>query len=168
MLSTTLFHNKNEKKYVMRGLLKVVQLFRRLYWRLMRPETRGIRAILVAYDGKILLVRHKYQEGWFLPGGKISGRENDEDAIRRELREELGIEIISHPEKLGEYLNTYEYKKDTIVVFVIHDFTQRSKKHFEIEEQRLFDPRNLPSGVSPGTKKRIEEWLGERLKTGQW
>lgn len=153
---------------MIKQLLKIAQPLRRFYWWLMRPETRGVRAILVNRDGKVLLVRHKYQEGWFLPGGKISGKENDENALRRELREELGVKIISRFEKLGEYANTYEYKKDTIVVFVVRDFTQESKTHFEIEEQRLFDPKMLPEKTSPGTRRRIEEWLGQKTTNNQW
>lgn len=153
---------------MIKQLLKIAQLFRRFYWWLIRPETRGVRAILVNRDGKILLVRHTYQEGWFLAGGKVSGRENDEDALRRELREELGVKTISHLEKLGEYANTYEHKKDTVVVFVVRGFTHESKTHFEIEEQQLFDPKVLPDKVSPGTRRRIEEWLGRRTINNQW
>lgn len=153
---------------MIKQLLKIAQPLRRFYWWLVRPRTRGARAILVNRDGEILLVRHKYQEGWFLPGGKISGKEGDESALRRELREELGIKTISRLERLGEYANTYEYKKDTIVVFVVRDFTQESKTHFEIEEQRLFDPKILPEGVSPGTRRRIEEWLEQRTINNQW
>ncbi len=153
---------------MIKRLLKIAQWLRRLYWWLARPETRGVRAILVNRDGKIILVRHKYQEGWFLPGGKVSRREKDENCLQRELREELGVKTISRLEKLGEYTSTYEYKKDTIVVFVVRDFIQESKTHFEIEEQQLFDPKMLPEKVSPGTRRRIEEWLGQRTINNQW
>ena len=153
---------------MIKQLLQIAQPFRRFYWWLVRPETRGVRAILVNSGGKIFLVRHKYQEGWFLSGGKVSGRESNEDALKRELREELGVKAISRLEKLGEYTSTYEYKKDTIVVFVVCDFTQESKTHFEIEEQQLFDPKMLPEKVSPGTRRRIEEWLGQRTINNQW
>lgn len=153
---------------MIKQLLKIVQPLRRFYWWLVRPETRGVRAILISHDGKIILVRHKYQEGWFLPGGKTSGDESDEDALRRELGEELGVKTISNFEKLGEYNNTYEYKRDTVIVFVVREFTHESKIHFEIEEYRLFDPRMLPEKVSPGTRRRIEEWLGQRAINNQW
>ena len=152
----------------MKQLLKIAQMIRRLYWWIARPETRGVRAILMDADGNIILVRHKYQEGWFLPGGKTSRHESDENALRRELREELGVEIVSRPERLGEYTNTYEYKKDIIVVFIVRSFSQKPKKHFEIEDQQIFNPQNLPEGVSPGTTRRIEELLGHRTKTNQW
>jgi len=153
---------------MVKQLLKIIQVLRRLYWRIARPETRGVRAILTGSDGNILLVWHKYQEGWFLPGGKVSRHESDEDALRRELQEELGVEVLSKLEKLGEYTNTYEYKKDIVVVFVVRGFTQKRKKHFEIEDQQTFNTQSLPEGVSPGTRRRIGEWLGHRTKTSQW
>lgn len=153
---------------MIKKILKIVQSIRCFYWWFVRPSTRGVRAIVMGHDGKIILVRHKYQEGWFLPGGKVGRNEKDESALRRELWEELGVDTISHLEKLGEYSNVYEYKKDTIIVFVAHSFVQKSTQHFEIEEQESFDPHMLPDETSPGTRRRIEEWLGQRMITNQW
>jgi 8-oxo-dGTP pyrophosphatase MutT (NUDIX family) len=141
--------------------------FRRFYWWLVRPITRGARAIVVNEKGEVLLVRHRYDDGWFLPGGKARKSESDEDALRRELKEELGITFTAQ-EKLGEYLNTYEYKKDMIVVFVIRSFALDERHHFEIGAWQFFDPRALPEDVSPGTRRRIEEWLNQRTISGQW
>ncbi|MDO8469720.1 MAG: NUDIX domain-containing protein [bacterium] len=149
-------------------LLSIVQIVRRFYWWLVRPTTRGVRAIVVNQVGEVLLVRHTYQEGWFLPGGKNRKHENDEDALCRELREELGIGVTSTPKKLGEYINTYEYKKDTIVVFVVDAFTQKNIKHFEVEKHNFFKPGVLPERTSPGTQRRIEEWIGKRTINNKW
>jgi len=148
--------------------LNIALKIRRLYWRIVRPVTRGVRAILVNPEGKILLVRHKYGEGWLLPGGKTRKKEADETALRRELSEELGVSNISQIAKLGEYENTYEYKKDTVAVFIAREFTLTKKRHFEIETSGFFDPASLPEGTSPGTRKRIEEWLGQRQISNQW
>lgn len=149
-------------------LLQIAQALRRLYWRIVKPTTRGVRAIIVDSRGKVLLVRHNYEDGWFLPGGKVRKNENDDDALRRELREELGISELTHITVLGEYMNTHEYKKDTIVVFVVRSFAQQPKQHFEIKEQQFFHPQDLPTGTSPGTRRRIEEWLGQRSGNNQW
>jgi 8-oxo-dGTP pyrophosphatase MutT (NUDIX family) len=153
---------------MIRLLLPIVQKIRRLYWWLVRPITGGVRAIVVNQQGEVLLVRHTYQEGWFLPGGKTHRNEDDKDALRRELREELGIKDISISQELGKYENTYEYKKDTIVVFVVDVFTQSDKRHFEVERHDFFKPEMLPEQTSPGTRRRIEEWLGKRTINNQW
>ncbi len=48
----------------MRPLLRIALQLRRFYWWLVRPITRGVRAILVNRCGHILLVRHNYGEEW--------------------------------------------------------------------------------------------------------
>ena len=118
--------------------------------------------------GYILLVRHNYGEGWLLPGGAVRKNEENAMALRRELEEELGITKISIASKLGEYRNTYEYKIDTVVVFTVDSFALEKKCHFEIERWDFFDPHALPEGVSPGTCRRVEEWLGQREPSNKW
>ena len=67
-----------------------------------RAEASIARCITAAliHDGKILLVertphRKVYPAVWDLPGGHIEGEESPEKGLRREAREELGIEIES-------------------------------------------------------------------------
>ena len=56
-----------------------------------------VAAALVDMDGRVLLAqrpRGKQLEGlWEFPGGKIDAHERPEDALIRELREELGIAV---------------------------------------------------------------------------
>jgi ADP-ribose pyrophosphatase YjhB (NUDIX family) len=50
---------------------------------------------LVVKDGRYLLVRHTYGEYrglWILPGGHIKPGEHIDDAVKREVYEETGIE----------------------------------------------------------------------------
>jgi len=57
-------------------------------------------AALVDTEGRVLLARRhddSHQGGlWEFPGGKLEERESIADGLRRELLEELGIEVISH------------------------------------------------------------------------
>ena len=51
-------------------------------------------ACLVAQrDDRLLLVRVRENEHWYLPGGKVEDDEAPEDALQRELWEELGISL---------------------------------------------------------------------------
>jgi 8-oxo-dGTP diphosphatase len=54
-------------------------------------------AIIENEQGQILIARRKKgksQEGmWEFPGGKIEGNETVDECLRRELREEMNIEI---------------------------------------------------------------------------
>ena len=52
----------------------------------------------VVRDGdRVLFVRHSYgnRRAWELPGGGRRSREDPAVAVRREMREELGIELIA-------------------------------------------------------------------------
>ncbi len=54
-----------------------------------------IGATVIATDptGRILLAAHAYRPGWAPPGGMAKRREAPDDTARRELREELGVEV---------------------------------------------------------------------------
>ena len=65
------------------------------------------------YQNKKILICQRKQEGdhplkWEFPGGKLKDTENNQEALKRELKEELGIEIYEMI-FFDEYL--YEYKK---------------------------------------------------------
>lgn len=127
------------------------------FWKILKPQTAGARAILVK-DGKVLLVKHTYLKSWFLPGGGLKNNETYEQGLRRELQEELGI-VVSDLKFHGVYNNFYEGKSDSIVVFSSENFTEPNKKDLEIEDFRFFNFTELPENISPGTRKRIKEYL---------
>ncbi|MFF7155293.1 NUDIX domain-containing protein [Streptomyces sp. NPDC008139] len=47
-------------------------------------------------EGRVLLVKPTYKPGWDLPGGMAEANEAPDDAARRELREELGLDVTLH------------------------------------------------------------------------
>jgi 8-oxo-dGTP diphosphatase len=55
----------------------------------------GADALLRDERGRILLVDPKYKPDWDLPGGMAEANEPPLDALRRELTEELGLEIAA-------------------------------------------------------------------------
>ena len=51
---------------------------------------------IIVHEGKILGTQRGYGDfagGWEFPGGKIEPGELPEDAVRRELKEELDLEV---------------------------------------------------------------------------
>ena len=65
-------------------------------------------AALIVRDGRLLIARRpegKHMAGrWEFPGGKLEKGESPEEAIEREIREELEIEV-----GIERYLMTVEY-----------------------------------------------------------
>uniref|UniRef100_UPI000ADAEDDE NUDIX domain-containing protein n=1 Tax=Sphingomonas pruni TaxID=40683 RepID=UPI000ADAEDDE len=53
----------------------------RIVWRITRPRTIGVRAILRDRDGRIALVRHTYLDHWYLPGGGVKKGESIDAAL---------------------------------------------------------------------------------------
>ena len=74
-----------------------------------------VTAAVIEKNGKILIARRKaaLRLGglWEFPGGKLEPEENPEECLRRELREEFGIDV-----EVGEFLvsHIHEYPHGTI------------------------------------------------------
>jgi mutator protein MutT len=66
----------------------------------------GAAAVILSDDGRVVLIRRGQAPDageWSIPGGGVELGESVEDALRREVREETGLEIA-----VGEFLETYE------------------------------------------------------------
>jgi ADP-ribose pyrophosphatase YjhB (NUDIX family) len=60
--------------------------------------TVGAMCIIERADGDVLLVRHLYRDRWGVPGGLLKRGEEPEIGARREVLEEVGLDV----ELLGE------------------------------------------------------------------
>ena len=63
----------------------------------MKPRLRVVAAALFDAERRVLIAERpagKHMAGWWeFPGGKVAAGETDAAALRRELREELGVEV---------------------------------------------------------------------------
>ena len=143
-------------------LYRIINPFRKIIRQVFKSHTLGVRAIIFNQENKVLLVKHHYIQGWYLPGGGVDKAENFIQALKRELDEELGISVDKINSLLGIYTNNYELKNDHIAIFVITEFSVTPKQSHELEEYGYFDLDNLPETISPGTRKRLLEY--QKLK----
>lgn len=70
-------------------------------------KTIHVVAAIIVSQGKIFATQRGYGEfkdGWEFPGGKVERGETPQEALAREIQEELNVEI-----EVGERLDTIEY-----------------------------------------------------------
>jgi len=139
----------------------------RTLWLIFKPLSFGVR-ILMVRNQNILLVKHVYQDQWFLPGGLIEHGETIEKAVRREAAEEVGATL--HDLTLfGVYTKFILGKSDHVIVFLSRDFSLNGDSDDEIERWEFFDFNALPEGVSPGSRKQIQRYIDKDSPAfGMW
>lgn len=57
------------------------------------PRKRIVASLAAFHEGRLLLVKPTYREGWLLPGGVVEADESPAEGCVRECREELGLDI---------------------------------------------------------------------------
>jgi 8-oxo-dGTP diphosphatase len=118
--------------------------------------------LLLIRNKKVLMVRESGKEFFMLPGGRVNKGEKIEEALRRELREELGVSLIkvrrfkerNLPGKAeGEIMNFTVFKGE-----VLGSPTPSS----DIEEVKWVNSRYKEESLDIGVITSI--WLFPELK----
>jgi 8-oxo-dGTP pyrophosphatase MutT (NUDIX family) len=118
-------------------------------------------AWLYIREGKLLIARSKNNELFYLPGGKREVGESDEEALIREIKEEVSVDLI--PDSII-YAHTFKAQadgknSDTIVKLTCYfaKYTGELSPDAEIAEIIFIGFKNK-SLCSVGAKKVID-WL---------
>ena len=140
-----------------------------IWSRLSRGMTLGVRAIATDDQGRILLVKHTYLHGWWLPGGGVDKGETTHAAVVRELREEAGVTANGEPRLLSLHSNERFFPGDHVAVFHIDRFEIGERtSHGEIAEIGWFSPDDLPDDTTKATRARLAEFTGRAPVSPDW
>lgn len=120
--------------------------------------------------GEVLLIRHTYTPGWHFPGGGVERGETCGLALRRELKEEAGIEAEEAAlDLVSMHANHVFFPNDHVLVYRIRAWTLgEPTQRGEIAEIRFADPLNPPAGTTKGTKNRLEELFAGKPRSELW
>jgi ADP-ribose pyrophosphatase YjhB (NUDIX family) len=120
---------------------------RRRVVRLVAPSfTVGAMCVIERADGRVLLIRHLYRKRWGVPGGLLERHETPTDAARREVREEVGLDV----ELLGPpAVNVDADPRRVDIIFRARpvrdgDADRAGPSSVEVVEARWFAPTELP------------------------
>lgn len=144
----------------MKLLIRIANFFiyplMKLYWRIFKPKTIGVK-VFIKYQDKVLFVQHSYGlKSWTLPGGGVKKNESLEEAVRREVREEVGIKLDKIINK-GSFIYNEEGKQDTVFVFLSEiDNSFVKIDNLEIQDFSWEEISSLTLSRSPIAKKCFE------------
>ena len=119
----------------------------------------GAICVVERSDGHMLLVRQSYRRGgWGFPGGLLRRGEDPADAARRELSEELGIDVKLHEPPLV-VVDARMRRVDVIFTARLAEGSEepeRTPHSPEITDARWFPPDGLPSLLPEATTALIQ------------
>jgi ADP-ribose pyrophosphatase YjhB (NUDIX family) len=121
----------------------------RATWLVARRRGRGVK-VVVLHGHRVLLVRHTYgdRRSWQLPGGFLHRGEAPELGARREVAEEVGVDIVGW-RALGEMDIEVRSRQDHVWLYAAEvDGDAIDPQLTEIAEARWFPRDALPARMA--------------------
>ena len=140
---------------------KAPKQLRRWGVRLVEPRfTVTAGAVVVDERGRVLLLDHVFRagSGWGIPGGFIERGEQPEEAVRRELREEIGLELASAE---IAFVRTLRQPSQVEIIFRCRPQNAPSPRGIEIKRAEWFAPDALPDVVGRDQRRLIARALND-------
>jgi ADP-ribose pyrophosphatase YjhB (NUDIX family) len=118
--------------------------------------TVSVAAVVTNDKNEVLLLNHLLRPfaSWGIPGGFIEAGEQPEEGVRREIREETGIEI----DEL-RLIRVRTVRRHIEILFRARSNEKGEVKSREITDLGWFTPGNMPEHVSRAQKLLIEKVL---------
>lgn len=128
---------------------------------------KGAGVILIANDGRVLLQYRDEsnrwnQDSWSEFGGQIEGSETPEEAIRREMKEELGIELadLKFFKKYNLQREKGIYRQFVFTASLAYSLKNLKEKQKEGKDLALFSYKELKKlKMADYTKEILEDFF---------
>ncbi len=127
-----------------------------IFWNKPKP----VVSFLLHKDGRVLMLqraREPLKDYWVLPGGFISYKETPEQALQREIKEEVGFV----PE-IKKIIGVYQIDNDPrgIHLDIIYEGELKGEIQLSQEHQKFefFSPDALPERIAYKHREAIEDW----------
>ena len=116
-------------------------------------------AVITDERGRVLLLKHRFRpgSGWGIPGGYIDKGEKAEDALRRELREETGLELKDVKVFTSR---TFKRPQQVEIIFLCRAAGEPERLNYEIEKAEWFVFGKLPQ-LPEDQMELLEQVLGD-------
>lgn len=149
----------------LRALGSALPAWAQVGWEALAPRAMGgagrprVAQAVVRGPAGLLLCERRELRGWELPGGACRADESDEQALRRELLEETGLEVVIE-RHVGDYLRT-GFRAHTARVFACRVAGGALRPCREMPRAEWFAPAALPAGIFPWFLGPLEDALRE-------
>lgn len=112
-----------------------------------------------------MLLKHRFRPspGWGIPGGFLEKGEQPDEAVRRELREEVELEL--EDVKLFA-TRAFNEPKQIEILFTARAVDDTERLSFEIQKAAWFSANELPADLPNDQKKLIERAFSDGVTAG--
>lgn len=142
------------------NLWRLVQTILGLIFR--HPIT-GASIIPILPDGRIVLIKRRDDGCWALPGGMVDWGEDIPQTVKRELREETGLELVKITRLVGVYSAPDRDPRIHSICILVEAEVQGEMEiqdTLEALEIEAFPPDSLPLGkMSHDHTRQLEDYF---------
>ncbi|BAL98079.1 MULTISPECIES: NUDIX hydrolase [Caldilinea] len=129
------------------------------------PDPKVAVVALIEQDERVLLIRRAVEPArglWALPGGYMDAGEMPEDALRREVQEEVGISIrIAELLEIFPMVNSGGVSLGIVLAYQAHpqEGAAELRACDDVDQARWFSVEELPAALAfDSTKKLLARW----------
>jgi 8-oxo-dGTP diphosphatase len=123
--------------------------------------------LLFDVEGKVLLVKPTYKDGWDIPGGYVEPGETPREACQREVVEELGLQLSIGTLLVADWAPSHTEGDKILFVFDGGEISRTQADLIALPADELstwsfYEPRSLEAALIPRLARRVLAALDAR------